>query len=205
MCFCCIGLWYIAALSPDAPFGPSLLGFVLGVGVCEEITKCIPVLWKLRHEYIGWREACLIGMASGAGFGVSEGIYYCSNYYNGIVGLETYLVRFASSCGLHVMLSGACGILIFRKQKHLAEWRDPFDWMLTMTAIMLVPIFLHGLFDTLLKKQWDGAALACWIACFVWLWWLIRDSREKEERAQKVVAGGPKLIRTEKGTRLVGP
>ena len=33
---CCIPLFYLAALHPGAPFGASLVGFVLGVGVCEE-------------------------------------------------------------------------------------------------------------------------------------------------------------------------
>src|SRR5205823_1820826 len=39
---CCIPLFYMAALHPGAPFGASLVGFVLGVGVCEEIIKCLP-------------------------------------------------------------------------------------------------------------------------------------------------------------------
>ena len=88
-CFCCISIWYLAALHPDAPFGPSLLGFVLGVGVAEEITKCIPVLWRIHRQDIDWRGACLLGMASGAGFGISEGVHYCSNFYNGIVPLPS--------------------------------------------------------------------------------------------------------------------
>ncbi len=200
---CCIGIWYMAALHPDAPFGPSLLGFVFGVGVCEEVTKCIPVLWKLRREYIGWREACLIGMASGAGFGISEGIHYCTTFYNGITGADIYVERFLSCIAFHVMLSGCCGILIFRKQKFLAEWKDPIDWLLLMTAILIVPIFLHGLFDTFLKKHMDAGAIVAWLACFGWLAWLIHDSRMKEIRASQIIQSGPKLIKTHKGTRLV--
>jgi RsiW-degrading membrane proteinase PrsW (M82 family) len=201
----CIGLWYIAALHPNAPFGPSLLGFVFGVGVCEEIIKCIPVLWVLhkRSGLVGWRECCLIGMASGAGFGISEGIHYCANYYNGLVGLDIYLVRFLSSCGIHVVLSGACGIMIFRKQKHLSDWLDPWDWVMTMTAIMLAPIFLHGLFDALLKQKMDAAAVGVWVASFALLAWLITDARHREWKAAHAVISGPKLIRTAKGTKFV--
>lgn len=203
----CIGLWYRAALDPRAPFGPSLLGFVLGVGVCEEIIKCIPVLWLIKRVpwEIGWREACLVGMASGAGFGISEGIHYSANFYNGLVGGDIYLVRFASSCGLHVLLSGACGIMIWRKQDQLDDWRDPYDWVIAMTAILLAPIFLHGLFDALLKKEYDAAAVGVWFASFALLAWLITSARAREARAAVARANptGPKLVRTARGTRFV--
>ena len=68
-----LGAMYLAALDPTAPFGASLLGHFLGVGLCEEMIKSLPVMWRIyRPDHCGWREACLWGMASGAGFGVSE-------------------------------------------------------------------------------------------------------------------------------------
>jgi len=205
MCFCCIGVWYVAALHPGAPFGPSLLGFILGVGVSEEITKCIPVLWRIHRQDIGWREACLIGMASGAGFGISEGIYYATTLYNGLFPMSIYIERFISSCGLHVMLSGACGIMIFRKQKHLGEWYDPYDWVLTLSALMIVPIVLHGLFDALLKVDLPAAAVGVWLASFAWLAWMIKVCRRDELKRLEVTAlSASRFVKTEKGTRYVG-
>ncbi len=57
---CFIGALYLAAEHPDAPFGASLLGFVLGVGFFEEAIKAIPILWRLyRPAAISWRGACL--------------------------------------------------------------------------------------------------------------------------------------------------
>ncbi len=205
ICFCLIGIWYVAAESPTAPFGPSLLGFVLGVGVCEEITKCIPVLWRIHRYEVSWRACCLIGMASGVGFGIAEGIDYCANHYNGIAPFSIYLVRFLSNVSHHAMLSGACGILIFRHRKHLGEWIHPYDWILTMTAIMLVPILLHGLFDAAFSSAYAALALLTWLATFAWLSYLITSSRNREvEDARKSIAGASKIIKTEKGTRYIG-
>ena len=111
-------------------------GFVLGVGFCEEGIKAMPVIWRMyRPSYLSWHGACLLGMASGAGFGVSEGIHYSTNYYNGLSGAEEYVLRFTSVAGLHVLLSGACGILLHRHQRHLDEGSDWADWWMLSSRV----------------------------------------------------------------------
>ncbi|MGB7161285.1 MAG: PrsW family glutamic-type intramembrane protease [Tepidisphaeraceae bacterium] len=203
-CFCCVGAWYMAALDPSAPFGPSLLGFFLGVGLFEELIKSLPVLWRLyRPQPCGWREACLWGMASGAGFGVSESIHYASNYYNGIEPMTIYFVRFLSCVAFHAMLSGSCGILLQRHQHHLDAEHDYFDWAITFIAIISVPMFLHGLFNTLAKKEMDVAQLALSAVSFAWLAYLIGSSRNRERSLDKLVAAAPVFERTAQGTRIV--
>ena len=63
----------------------------------EELCKLGPLLWYWhRYQGIPWRTACVWGLASGVGFGVSEGIMYSQEFYNGIENGMTYLVRFAS-------------------------------------------------------------------------------------------------------------
>jgi RsiW-degrading membrane proteinase PrsW (M82 family) len=204
-CVCCIGAMYIAALDPRAPFGASLIGFFFGVGFFEEFIKALPVLWLLyRYENVGWREACLWGMASGAGFGISEGIHYSSHYYNGIETAEMYFVRFASCVAFHTLLSGACAILLQKKQHLLNEGKDYFDWTLNFMAIVTVPILLHGLFDTLAKKDHDILALGIALLSFAWLTWLIHNARDRET-IKPPKGGFVVLERTEKGTRFVAP
>jgi RsiW-degrading membrane proteinase PrsW (M82 family) len=95
-------------------------------------------------------------MASGAGFGISEALLYSFRYYNGIEPADIYIVRFTSSVALHTLLSGACAMMIQRKQEHLVEDLDPINWTMTLMAIILVPILLHGLFDTLAKKHLEA-------------------------------------------------
>ncbi len=203
---CCIPLFYMAALHPGAPFGASLVGFVLGVGVCEEVIKCLPILYMLyRGTLLNWREACIIGMASGAGFGISEGIFYSFRFYNGIETADAYVVRFMSDVAFHTLLTGACAIMIQRKQEHLIEDMDPLNWLLTLMAIILMPIFLHGLFDTLAKKHLHAGALGVAVLSFFWLAWLIRRARRREQSVALALTGGPTMIRTAKGTRWIGP
>jgi RsiW-degrading membrane proteinase PrsW (M82 family) len=204
-CICCIGAMYMAALDPSAPFGPSLLGFFFGVGFFEELIKALPVLWLLyRYENVGWREACLWGMASGAGFGISEGVHYSSNYYNGIEPADIYFVRFLSCVAFHTVLSGACAILLQRKQHLLKEGKDYFDWLMNFMVIVSIPILLHGLFDTLAKKEYEGLALLVAFAAFAWLAWLIHGAREGE-KIKPPKAGFAVLQRSDKGTRFIAP
>src|SRR5207248_2459282 len=96
------------------------IGFTCGVGLCEELCKAAPLLlhYHNKAEYT-WRTAMLIGLASGIGFGVSEGITYSSDFYNGIDTGGIYLVRFISCVALHAVWSGAAGIVAFRTQNHL--------------------------------------------------------------------------------------
>jgi RsiW-degrading membrane proteinase PrsW (M82 family) len=204
--FCCIGMFYLAAFDPDAPFGPSLIGFIFGIGFLEETIKCLPILFKLfRRQLVSWRESAIIGMASGAGFGISEGILYATRYYNGLEGADMYFVRFLSTVALHVMLSAACAIMVQRKQEHLTEEMDFINWTLTLMAIIVVPIVLHGLYNALAKQDLQVASLAVSLGSFVWLWWLIKSSRGREQTVNIALTAMPQLVRTAKGTRFVAP
>ena len=204
--FCCVGMFYLAAFDPDAPFGPSLIGFVFGIGFLEETVKCLPVLFKLfRRQLLSWRESAIIGMASGAGFGISEGILYATRHYNGLEGADMYFVRFLSTVALHVMLSAACAIMVQRKQEHLAEEMDFVNWTMTLMAIIVVPIVLHGLYNALAKQHLQVASLAVSIGSFVWMWWLIKSSRRREKTVAVALTAMPQFVRTAKGTRFVAP
>lgn len=204
--FCCIQAFYLAALHPDAPFGASLVGFVLGVGVCEEIIKCLPILFLMwRGSLMNWRIACIIGMASGAGFGISEALLYSFRNYNGIEPGDAYLLRYTSCIAFHTLLTGAAAILIQRKQEHLLEKADPINWTLTLMAIILLPIFLHGLFDTFAKKEMEYGALLVAVGSFMWLAMQIHTGRLRERSVTVALPAGPKVIKTAKGTRMIGP
>jgi RsiW-degrading membrane proteinase PrsW (M82 family) len=110
-----------------------------------------------------WRGACVWGLASGVGFGVSEGISYAGGMYNGIMLYDIYLIRFISCVALHGIWSAAVGLSPYRNREDLRRSR----W--TILKICIVPMILHGLYDTLLKMQYPGGAVLCAIAGFGWL------------------------------------
>ena len=136
---------------------------------------------------------------------ISEALLYSFRYYNGIEPADIYIVRFTSSVALHTLLSGACAMMIQRKQEHLVEDLDPINWTMTLMAIILVPIFLHGLFDTFAKKHLEAGSFAVAVGSFIWLAMLIRAARRREQSVATVQAAGPRVVRTAKGTRYVGP
>ena len=178
-----IGFSYRCATDGDTGFVLSFMGFTCGVGLCEELCKALPVAIYLgTAQRPDWRAACLVGLASGIGFGVSEGIMYSSDYYNGIAPGLTYLVRFASCVALHAVWASSVALLMFANQDYVPfgtaagdfEWSDVANFILFYLAIAMV---LHGLYDTLLKQDLPLGALAIAAASFGWWAWLLQQQR----------------------------
>jgi RsiW-degrading membrane proteinase PrsW (M82 family) len=179
------------ALDPEMGFIPSFIGFTLGVGLCEELCKAIPILiyYKIGNKQT-WRGAFLWGLASGAGFGVSEGIMYSADFYNGLSGPGIYVVRFVSCVALHAIWSGSVGISVNQRQYLLQQEEE--HWIMYVVSVLrmiAIPMVLHGLYDTLLKKELEFLALLVAAASFGYLAWQIsrlRTSDDEDERAAYV-------------------
>ncbi len=189
-----IGFSYRAALDPANGFFPSLLGFTFGVGFCEEVAKALPLLglYRLPNDQT-WRGALVWGLASGAAFGIAEGIMYAGSYYNGISGPETYLVRFLSCVALHAVWTGSVGITINRKQALLQRDLTWYEFLGLLLRIVSVPMVLHGLYDTLLKKHMTGWALGIAVLSFLYLAWQISrlHSTGEEQTREAIPMGFP--------------
>lgn len=163
-----IGFSYSCALQEDNGFILSFMGFTCGVGICEEVCKIIPVIVYLgTAKNNTWQGACVVGLASGVGFGISEGITYSSSYYNGISGGEIYLVRFVSCVALHAVWTGAGAILLFGSQD--AVHSDYSDLVTALAITLGASIVLHGLYDTLLKQEMAIGALVVGVLSVGWL------------------------------------
>jgi RsiW-degrading membrane proteinase PrsW (M82 family) len=176
-----IGISYRVALDPSMPFFSSFLGFTFGVGLCEEIIKALPIfLIFLGRRRLRWHQCCALGMASGVGFGVAEGLHYASAFYNGLFPAEAYYVRFISCVMLHAVWAGAAALFLHRFQKLTHGNLSFFDGFLRLLILISIPMVLHGLYDTLLKKDIDGIALAVALVSFGWLAIMIETAREKE-------------------------
>jgi RsiW-degrading membrane proteinase PrsW (M82 family)/phage FluMu protein Com len=187
-----IGYSYGAADDPSNGFAASFFGYTFGVGLCEEVCKALPLIVMLQNlpERATWRTACLWGLASGVGFGVAEGIMYSGRYYNGIGEGDIYLVRFVSCVALHGTWAAAVAILLFKARGHIAG-AEGIGGMLFTTAVIAMPsIVLHGLYDTLLKKDYKLYALAVALVSFLYLACLIEWSQWKREEAGSGSAGG---------------
>lgn len=165
-----IGYSYQAALDPNSNFFLSFVGYTLGVGFCEEVCKALPLLWHYHNPSTQrWRTAFLWGLASGAGFGISEGILYSHRHYNGVSGLDMYVVRFISCVALHALWTGSVAITLQQKQSLLQGAENWYEYIPRLYAIVGIPMILHGLYDTLLKKEMNAGALVIAILSFLFL------------------------------------
>lgn len=186
-----IGFSYSAALDPRNGFFVSLWGFTLGVGLCEEVTKALPLLVRCRSSReLDWRAACVWGLASGVGFGVAEGVIYSADYYNGIARGDSYIVRFVSCVALHAIWAASMGIVLANLRLSLGRRPNWAAWTWGLMRVFAVPILLHGLYDTLLKRELNAAALVVAALSFAWLAWLIHQSAAQERRAYQALVRG---------------
>ncbi|MDB5323847.1 MAG: hypothetical protein JWN40_5478 [Phycisphaerales bacterium] len=181
-----IGFSYYAADDPSNGFAASFFGYTFGVGLCEEVCKALPLMVMVQNlpARATWRTACLWGLASGVGFGVAEGIIYSGRYYNGIGGGDIYLVRFVSCVALHATWAAAVAIFLYKVRGQMTAI-EGIGGMLWTTAIVAMPsIVLHGLYDTLLKKDYKLHALAVALVSFVYLACLIEWSQWKGDDSE---------------------
>lgn len=184
-----IQLSYDAANDPESNFFLSALGFTFGVGLCEELCKALPLLWHYRTKAtLDWRGACLWGFLSGVGFGVSEAIMYCGDYYNGISSGNIYLVRFISCVALHGIWAAAAGIFICKHQNVLQDAQSWYNVFFSSAALVAVPMVLHGFYDTMLKKDMNGAALVVALISFGWLVFQIEQARRSDPKPARAYA-----------------
>ena len=120
------------------------------------------------------------GLASGAGFGVSEALFYSEYFYNGISSGFQYAVRFISCVGAHAVLSASAGISLYHSQHLLNQAGAWYEKGVILLRVLVVVMFLHGLYDCLLAKEIYGPAFLVDAAAFLWLAWQIETARRKE-------------------------
>lgn len=189
-----IGFSYRSALDPSNGFLLSMLGFTFGVGLCEELCKALPLLVHYRKKAtLDVRGAVAWGLATGIGFGVSEGITYSSDFYNGVATGGIYVVRFVSCVALHAVWGASNALLLWRRQTEIQSIEAWFEWFAPVLKVLAISMVLHGLYDTLLKRELEVMALLAAVASFGWFFWLyersVRDEAQMDPAAAR--AFGP--------------
>ena len=179
-----IGFSYRAALDDSNGFLLSMLGFTFGVGLCEELCKALPLLWHFKKSdaasALDVRGAVVWGLAAGIGFGVSEGITYSSDHYNGVYTGSIYIVRFVSCVALHAVWSATNALFLWRNQAELDAVDTWYDWFVPVLKSIGLSMVLHGLYDTLLKREMEVGALVAAVVSFALFFWLY-DRAVREE------------------------
>ena len=156
-------------------------GFTFGVGLIEEACKIFPLFFLLLcKKSLTWRTAVLWGLASGVGFGVNEGILYSETFYNGITSSMQYVVRFVSCVALHAIWSASAGVSLYHTQSLINQFTEWYEKLVVMLRVLIVVMFLHGLFDALLTREMKAPALMVAAASIIWLGCQIESTRKQE-------------------------
>jgi RsiW-degrading membrane proteinase PrsW (M82 family) len=92
------------------------------------------------------------------------------------------VVRFISCVALHAVWSGAVGIAAYRVRDQLRD-ADGGTWALLILRVLAIPMILHGLYDTLLKKEMNAYALLAAVASFAYLAVMVEVSKRREDDA----------------------
>lgn len=129
-----------------------LIGFVLGVGILEEICKALPVyLFLLRPGKLSDPlTAAFYGAMSGLGFAIAEGSAYSLGYAFGLIrgdlGFGSYVlvstIRFITVPLFHAILAGIVGYFI-----GLAAINPARQGAILCIGLAIAAV-LHGLYNT---------------------------------------------------------
>jgi RsiW-degrading membrane proteinase PrsW (M82 family) len=125
-----------------------LVGFIFGVGFCEELVKAIPLLIILSRakEPLIPQTMVFYGLISGIAFGVFEGVQYQTTVNTQLGYSEAFFMnisRLTSLPFLHAIWAGIAGYFIA-----FAALYPKYRISLFFLAIF-IPALIHGMYDTL--------------------------------------------------------
>lgn len=141
-------------------FWGTFFALIPSVGLCEELVKLTPVVFALKNGIVAtFRGTLFVGLLSGLGFGIAEGLSFSFNYYQPQHSpLSQYLTRFiglAFSHGTLVMLSTS--LLFYWRQEVFEACRKTaqavpkhFSWLAAaapVVGVALVSAVPHALYD----------------------------------------------------------
>ena len=144
-------------------FPLTLVAYILGVGVREELTKAIPLFLMVRFtsKIENPTAGIVLGIMSGIGFAITENVFYVFTNLNEALGaarrtgelghlvgpIYTNVVRMAMTPFFHGCLAGIFGYFIA-----LAAVDRARRWPL-LVAGLAISATLHGFFDTMVPRS----------------------------------------------------
>ncbi|BCL36791.1 PrsW family intramembrane metalloprotease [Nostoc sp. MS1] len=183
-----------AAAESNLGIIPQLIGFILGVGVLEEICKALPVyLFLLRPRKLNEPlTGAFYGAMSGLGFAIAEGssysILYAFNLARGQSGFGSYIlantIRFVSLPLFHAILAGIVGYFL-----GLAAINRSRQLPIMFIGVTLAAV-LHGSYNTFSDSVLGLVIIGFTILLFVAY---LRRSQQMVAEMQQAELGRPAL------------
>jgi RsiW-degrading membrane proteinase PrsW (M82 family) len=171
---------------PSGDFATHLFGYTFGVGLAEEMVKLLPVFILMGSGGIkGPTSAAVVGLASGLGFGLSEGILYSyRQYVPSEAPLLLYLVRFITCTVGHGLLTASAAIIVQRWGigRNRFEMSDLYKALFVAFPSML----LHAFYNTYSVHGHGLLAVSMQVATFCWFAFQYEFSLSRIRRSMKI-------------------
>jgi len=178
-----IAYGYRAPLDPELGFFVAALAYTIVVALWLEALKAIPILTRARKQLaVDWAPALAVGVGSGIGFGIAQSLVYAPDHFHGLLGPESYAVRFISSAALHGVWSGIVALSIADRPELTLRKRSTAGWALVLARLVPGVALLHGLYDTMARRGLAAGALLMAVVSIAWFVWLLERARKQDER-----------------------
>lgn len=173
-----IGFCYKWAFDPYSSLLAKFIGFIGGIGFCEEAVKLLPICLLVlnRHKLpfkldLSFRSFLMLGFFSGLGFGIGEAL---SDQFaiSAVDDFDEQLVRWFACVPSHAVYTviDAAFLWMFHRRIAQAEKdREKVGWFALCVA---AAAFLHGVYDTLYVLPFAGPILDA--ASLVLMWRVVR-------------------------------
>ncbi|MBI2930861.1 MAG: PrsW family intramembrane metalloprotease [Planctomycetes bacterium] len=81
---------------------------------------------------------------------------------------------------MHAAWSAATAVLLWRRQEEVQNVDAWYGFAIPVLKILGISMILHGLYDTLLKRDLGVPALAVAVVSFVWFFWLYEWGQRRQ-------------------------
>ena len=134
----------------SSSFMGRIIGFVLGVGLFEELCKALPLLFfSLRRGKLEFQECMFLGIMSGLGFALAEVVQYSINYAQETAQLSALLVAQAAGESRNIFGHLNADKFVSKVQSTLPQMMDNYGTILTIQIVRFIPL-------PLLHAVWTG-------------------------------------------------
>lgn len=159
----CIGWSYEVVGDPSAGFLSRFAGYVCGVGLCEELTKMLPLIFiLLTRKAFTFRQFVFLGFVSGLGFGAGENFDVYSPWgAGGVTGAAGNIVRWFACMPSHGIYAMIDAMVLWYLAPDIREEDKDGSSAAGMCALSVaLAAVLHGIYDTVNSGSlWIGLAL----------------------------------------------
>lgn len=162
-------------------------GNILGVGLCEEFTKLLPLFfitfWSCSDVKLCFRKFLMVGFFSGLGFGIGEALFVYAPWGGNFSTNDNIIRWFACvpSHAIYTVIDAACLWYLIPK---LRKTKGDSKFLGICASATFAVAVIHGVYDVLHQLPYiglvlDGASMAL-------MFWLVNKVARKRRQGNMV-------------------